>query len=116
MRPGRPRHASGPGRVLPDRNTGPAARLRAGRRNRRGPAEKNMKPNDHQNNHPAAESGPGARAAAEALRPLAGRTSNTSGGPRPRPEYHLRNEGREPAVPVTAFALIGCDRHGEAGR
>jgi hypothetical protein len=58
-------------------------------------------------------SGSGPGMLAETLR-WQERTTNTEGGPRPRPEHHQRNEGREPDVPVTATGLIGCDRCPEA--
>lgn len=60
------------------------------------------------------EPGPGKRGlpqGADGLRSRGeGRTTNNSGGPRPRTKNHQGDEGREPAVPITMGALIASDR------
>jgi hypothetical protein len=67
-----------------------------------------------QNRTPGAGRGPGAQAGGTALRLQGERTSNIGGGPRPRQACKNMDERREPAVPVTAATLIGCDRYREA--
>lgn len=113
LRPGRPGHIGAAGTALSARDTGPSANVCAGRRNGRGPAETTMKPKIYRNNHLEADSGPGTRAETAVLRRPGERTSITRGGPRPRTELHHGNEGRKPAVPITARSLIACDRHRE---